>query len=291
MPSSGGATVVRVDSSRPDAWVYFAFGAEREVTVAGPESSKDWDLAFQRFKIKSNGGVSGAGAVMVAVVRGASFEALAQAPESGWVTDGPDGPDDNADPDWAFNVPSEGWYVYDFQTHVLTPRAQIYVVRSTKGGYFKVEMTGYYDSAGNGGYPAFRYAAVAPPAGPLVMGEPAPAARTLMVTAPDAMSWVHLSLRAGVVVPVANPANDLTWDIAFSRTLVRSNGGTSGTGKAAAVATGAKSLPEVSAIPADGFATDTMVPIPGPPGSGTYSGNPVLAEWFDYDLGALGGRS
>ena len=29
---------------------------------------------------------------------------------------------------------------------------------------------------------------------------------------------------------------------------------------------------------------DEMLPIPGPPGSGESSGNPVLANWYDYDM-------
>ena len=31
------------------------------------------------------------------------------------------------------------------------------------------------------------------------------------------------------------------------------------------------------------YAADAMLPVPGPPGSGEYSGSPTLAAWYDYD--------
>ena len=100
---------------------------------------------------------------------------------------------------------------------------------------------------------------------------------------------------------------------------MRTNSGTSGTGAGGAVATEAKALVDVLSSPSGegcylaaeghicdcemtqqectdkpgawtpqcdcptGFVADEMLPIPGPPGSES-SANPVLAEWFDYDM-------
>mgnify|MGYP007063485045 CR=1 FL=1 len=49
-----GTTTTRIDASAEDTWVYFHLGGASEVTPTAPEDSPDWDLGFQRFKIKSN---------------------------------------------------------------------------------------------------------------------------------------------------------------------------------------------------------------------------------------------
>lgn len=43
--------------------------------------------------------------------------------------------------------------------------------------------------------------------------------------------WVYFSFKTGKTVEVTTPEKDLSWDIAFSRYHIRTNGGTSGTGK------------------------------------------------------------
>src|SRR6266511_4088124 len=82
-----GTTTTRIDARDSAAWVYFSFATKAETNPAMPESSNDWELGFQRFKIKSNGGVSGAGAISVATLPGADFAGLTQAPATGYATD------------------------------------------------------------------------------------------------------------------------------------------------------------------------------------------------------------
>jgi hypothetical protein len=43
-------------------------------------------------------------------------------------------------------------------THVLTPRAQVYVVRTAEGNAFKLEILAYYDDAGTSGMLTIRWA-------------------------------------------------------------------------------------------------------------------------------------
>jgi hypothetical protein len=248
-----GTTTTVVDATRDADWVYLDLETAAEVG-----EGDDWDLAFQRFKIKLNGGVSGDGGMEVAILPGADFGAMVAAPADGWVTDVADGPDDDADPDLAFG----GWYAYDVATHVLTPNDQVYVVRSGAGGYFKLEMLDYYDDAGTSAFPKFRWGPVEPPTD----------AQTVTVDASDAAAWVELDLDGG------------GWDLAFSRTKIRTHSGTSG-----AALGGARLAPEgatyeaVASATTIGYAADAMIPIPGPPGSGEFSGNPLLNAWYDYD--------
>jgi hypothetical protein len=262
-----GTRTTQVDATRMDAWVYLDLDSTEEVA----ETDARWDLAFQRFKIRIDGGVSGGGGMELAVLPGADFAAAA-APTRGYFTDEADGADDDSDPDLAF-LRGDGWYSYDVATHVVTPRDQIYVVGSTEGRYYKLRLTDYYDSAGTSGFPMFDW-------GPITSPE---LSDMIVVEATDAQVWVHVDVERGVLA-VADPAMSSEWDLAVSRTRVRTNGGTSGGGVGGALlAPDGATYDSVTSAPADGYVADAMIPIPGPPGSGEYSGNPVLADWFNYD--------
>ena len=53
--------IVTIDASSWDSWVYYSFGLESIVDIITPESSLDWDIAFKRNHIRTNGGLSGMG--------------------------------------------------------------------------------------------------------------------------------------------------------------------------------------------------------------------------------------
>lgn len=160
--STGGVVTSQINAMDQTSWVYFQFAGAKEVMPQDPLSSTDWDVALQRFQIKVNGGISGSGGVEVALATGTQFDALSQAPGSGYVTDQVDGADEDTDPDYAF-VQGGTWYNYNVMTHILTPKDQVYVVRATTGKYYKMQITGYYDQAGSSGFPAFRWQSTAAP--------------------------------------------------------------------------------------------------------------------------------
>lgn len=55
---------VMIDASNPTTFSYFTFSdGGSPVSVTDPASSTDWDMAFRRFSVKLNGGVSGPGEV------------------------------------------------------------------------------------------------------------------------------------------------------------------------------------------------------------------------------------
>lgn len=156
-----GSFTTVVDATDTTAWVGMDLDSGKQVSAADDAL---WDLAFQRYTVKSRGGVSGTGGVQVAIVQGTTFAALTQAPASGYLTDAPDGDDVGDSPDTVFNV-GDGWYVYDLKFHTLTPRPQLYVVRSDQGTYFKVELKSYYDAVGTPAMLKLLWAKVAAPAG------------------------------------------------------------------------------------------------------------------------------
>lgn len=237
-----------------------------------------WELAFSRFRIRVNGGVSGDGGVEVAALVGRAFDDVDRAPADGWTSAWEDGEDDDQEPDNAFNNGTDDWYDYELSTHTLTPRDVTYVVRSTDDAYFKLRFDDYYDQAGSPAVITFRWAEVDPP-GDDQSTIPEDA---FFVDASDREAWVHVAVGEGVV-EVDDPAEDLGWDVAFQRVNVRTNSGTSGPGL------GGARLDE-SGLPYDaisqattfGYVEDAILESERP-GVEPTSGNEVLGRWWDYD--------
>ena len=272
-----GTTTTQVDASADDSWVYMDLESKSEVFPENPEGSADWDLAFQRFKIKSNGGVSGTGGVQIAALSNTDFSGLTQAPSSGYMSDQEDSSDLDSDPDYVF-LGSDPWFSYSSSDHTLTPRDVIYVLRSVEESYYKIQMVDYYDAAGTSGFPSFNWAEVDAPANNGGTSD------EIAVDASASDVWVYLDLGTKSVVDVSSPSTSTDWDMAFSRTQIKTNSGTSGDAMAGARSPlDGASYSAISTSPTVGFLIDEMLPVPGPPGSGEYSGNPVLAEWYNYD--------
>lgn len=142
--NADGSYTTRIDATDAESWTALAFATGEEIDGDG------WDLSAQRFHLKLNGGVSGDGGVEVAPLPGAAFADVTAPPSSGWITDAPDGDDDDAEPDYAFEQ-GDGWYAYDPATHVLTPRDVVWVIRTVDGAHLKLVIDGYYDDAGTAG--------------------------------------------------------------------------------------------------------------------------------------------
>jgi hypothetical protein len=122
-----------------------------------PASASDWDLSFKRFTIAMNGGVTGAGGVEVAVLKGVSFDEVTDVPSSGFASDGADGSDDDEETDYVMSTGETGWYDYDPTKHALIPREHVYVVQTTERAVFKLEIVDYYNEAGTSGHVALRF--------------------------------------------------------------------------------------------------------------------------------------
>lgn len=154
-PREAGGQRTTVDATDEEAWVYFDLETGTELEVDEPSEDMQWDLAFRRFHIATNGGVSGSAGSEVALVP-QPFDEVSSIPDSGFLVDEADGDDDNEDPDYVFR----DWYDYNFMTHVLTAHPQTYVVLTGSGNAFKVALEGYYDEAGTSGFPTVAWAAL-----------------------------------------------------------------------------------------------------------------------------------
>lgn len=150
---SDGTILTTIDSTDAMRWIHLDLESRAQADVADPANSEAWDLAFQRYDIAINGGISGPGGMEAIEIADTTLDALTTAPEGPWTTDAADGDDEDTDPDRALR----GWYDYDFMTHVLTPKPNVFVVRSVEGGTFAVAVTGYYDDAGTPGWLQLRW--------------------------------------------------------------------------------------------------------------------------------------
>jgi hypothetical protein len=139
-----GTYTTRIDATSAETWRHVDLTTGTETDAAGA-----WDVAAQRFHIKLNGGISGTAGVETAPLPG-MLPAVTAAPAAGWITDEPDGDDENPEPDYAFEQ-GDGWYAYDPQSHVLTPRELVWVIRTGDGAMVKLAIERYYDEVGTSG--------------------------------------------------------------------------------------------------------------------------------------------
>lgn len=275
-----GSFELTLDATSQTEWLYLSLAERSLVSPTAPLDDPNWELAFRRFHVRVNGGVSGTKGVEVATLTGTTFEAVTEAPANGYLADSAkvDGGDqeppdfvNEVDAHLVFNLPNavseSGWYSYDPVAHTLSPAEVVYVVR-VGAQHHKLRFLAYYDDAGTPGFVKLRVGPVDPPSGPR---------RKISAST----GWAYLNL-AGEQPNVAEPSSSTAWDLGFNRTQLASNGGTSGPGRAGVMQV---DLPfaEVTSAGTIGYEPDTLLPIPGPPGSGTFSGNPVLLDWYDYD--------
>lgn len=154
--NGNGTSSLTVDARDMEGWVYIDLAALDLREPADPATSSDWDLGLQRFHYALDGGVSGTGQGALVVMDGAALADVSEAPADGWVTDQPDDAvDEDALPEYAFETAEGGWYDYDDQSHVLTPKERVYVILGADGTPFAVQIDAYYDDAGSPGWPSF----------------------------------------------------------------------------------------------------------------------------------------
>jgi len=87
-------------------------------------------------------------------------------------------------------------------------------------------------------------------------------------------SYIYFSLATGKEVPAAD-AKTKNWDIAFSKTTIATNSGTSGPGAGGAIVL-ERSFDHVGEAPKDGYKTDGDAGFAIPGGSGN--------SWYKYDM-------
>jgi hypothetical protein len=116
--------------------IYVDLSGGTTIDVADPFSSASWDLAFENYEIHLNCPLWGAGSAAAYpafydMTDSTDFEALTEAPVL---------------PPYFQDQASSAltdWYEYDQQTHVLSSRDYVYLLR-VSGALYKVQIQSYY---------------------------------------------------------------------------------------------------------------------------------------------------
>jgi hypothetical protein len=144
-----------VDATSKTLPTYIDLDEKRELKFDEADLTNAWDLSFQRDKVRANGGgTNPLGTVEVAVLKDQDFATLIRAPEAGYRKDG-------SEP--VFNTVEGGWYYYDLGVHRLTTLPHVYVVRTSKGDFYKIKMGSYYDINGTAARIGVQFAKLAAP--------------------------------------------------------------------------------------------------------------------------------
>ena len=161
-----------VDASASGTWKYFSFEKGKEVTVTDPKNDLTWDIAFQRYYIKTNSGVSGKGNGGVFKTDSKDISTVKQAPTSGYTADKKGTAQlgyPPVDTELSYNSiisggmkSVNGYVAYDPALAAqgkspYTVNKWVYVVKTAKGEYVKLQVVDYLDAKNKGGHPKFKY--------------------------------------------------------------------------------------------------------------------------------------
>lgn len=124
--------------------------------------------------------------------------------------------------------------------------------------------------------------AAPPEDGPIQVEVLGDGVRQALVDASGREQWIYMALERGNAVPAEAEADAMAWDLAFQRSDLKLNGGSSGSGDAAVAFLPGAAFDELTEVPADAtFRTDTDAD-----GMAEYvmSDGESDARWYSYDV-------
>jgi len=138
-----------IDARNREAWVYFAFSSGAAVTAS--QDRLDWDLAFRRTDVLTNGGETNPAGQGGAVDLGEVALAEALRPDDGYLADA------THDERGLENPALHKWYSYNWTTHIVKSKHHTYAVRGASGEVALVTFLSYYCDDGSPGCVTFQY--------------------------------------------------------------------------------------------------------------------------------------
>lgn len=140
-----GPSVFTVDG-RVDDFAYFDFSSGSVVESPDPLG---WDLAFQRFTILANGGANFAGQGGILDLGITSLDSVTTVPTNGYEV--------NSSGRDVSNAATARWYEYSWTSHVLSPKLNVFAVRTADSRYAVFQILSYYCPAAQAGCTTIRY--------------------------------------------------------------------------------------------------------------------------------------
>lgn len=213
-----------IDATSEVDFTFFNFASRETVSVSDPQTDTTWDIAFKRYQIILNGGVSGDKGVM-----GVDL-ATTGSPDSIDFAAVLDTPDVSAD-DWqedSFVLAVDAWYSYDPFAHAIVPTEYVYVLKDALGQYVKFQVTDMFDASMPPDMGSVTCRFVYAASGNDLTGQP----DTVTLDVGTGTGYIDFSV-ASEVMPV-DPEISLDWDIAFTNYEIHLNAEVFGPGAARA---------------------------------------------------------
>ena len=126
-----------INASSENDWVYFDFSRGKVVKIHD-KTSLEWDLAFRRSKVISNGGATNKiGKAGLINLGSPHFDQVVDVPIN------------NYTPDMSTKTETENpillkWYSYNYLTHKLSAKANTYAMKTADSKYAKVKFLDFY---------------------------------------------------------------------------------------------------------------------------------------------------
>ncbi len=144
-----GVVQYTVDARSRRDWVYFSF--EQGAVIAASRDATDWDLAFRRTDILTNGGETNPRGDGGAIDLGKIPPTGAAVPLDGYASD-------VAHEDRGLENPAlHNWYRYNWTTHIITSKEHAYALRTAAGEVVLLTFVSYYCDDGSPGCVTFRF--------------------------------------------------------------------------------------------------------------------------------------
>jgi hypothetical protein len=258
-PDPPGDPIMLAVSS--DQVYYLNLTDKAVVEVADPLLEKGWDLTIDNLTtIQLNGGSTAPGPVFASKIEEMVFDDLKTAPSVTYITDDQNG-----------GYIGDNWYYYDVTMHTVNPLDHFYVIRAADGEFYKFKISdAVFTSRTDGELTIYIEKISTPPS----YETQSTVGRTLITEITlSTLESVYFNLKEAKIVEVSDESASLEWDIKTSYLTVNLNGGTSGPGNCVAVMYEEVEFDSVSAIPADGYASDDS----------TISSLAIGDSWYSYN--------
>lgn len=138
-----------IDARSRQDWVYFSFAEGMAITTS--QDALDWDLAFRRNDVLTNGGESNPLGSGGAIDLGEVSLAEAVAPSDGFLMDA------THEDRGVENPALHRWYTYNWTTHIIRSKNHTYALRTPSGGVALLTFLSYYCEDGSSGCLTFQY--------------------------------------------------------------------------------------------------------------------------------------
>lgn len=144
-----------IDARSRQNWVHFNFS--RGTPVSTSRERLDWDIAFRRTDILTNGGETNPEGLAAAIDLGETPLEQAALPTDGYLADASD------DERGLENPALHKWYSYSWTTHIISTKSHTYAVRTATGEAVLLTLVSYYCDDGSSGCVTIQYILVDEP--------------------------------------------------------------------------------------------------------------------------------